>query len=59
MQLSENTQSVKLHFLKTKNFSFFEDVKICPTIITLPPRNHHINFRAIANINYKLPSNLA
>jgi len=40
-----NTQSTELHFLKTKNVSFFEDTKNGPTIITLLPLNHHIDSR--------------
>ena len=45
IELSENTQSIELHFLKTKNVSFFEVTKNGPTIITLSPLNHHIVFR--------------
>jgi len=36
---SENTNSVKPHFLKRKCFSFFEDTKNGPTIITMWPLN--------------------
>jgi len=45
MELSENNQSTELYFIKTKNVSFFEDTKNGPTIITLLPLNHHIDFR--------------
>jgi len=45
IELSENTQSTELHFLKTKNVSFFEDTKNGPTIITLLLLNHRIDFR--------------
>ena len=43
--VSENTQSVEQHSLKTKNVSFFEDTKNRPTIITLLLLNHRISFR--------------
>ena len=42
-----------------ENFSFFEDSKNDPTIITLLPLNHSFDFWAIVNINCKLPSSLA
>jgi len=38
IQLSENTQTAKLHFLKRKKFSFFEDPENYPKITTLLPR---------------------
>jgi len=31
--------------LKCKNFSFFQDTKNGPTVITFLPLNHHIDFR--------------
>jgi len=45
IELSENTQSTELHFLKTKNVGFFEDTKSGPIIITLLLLNHRIDFR--------------
>ena len=42
----KNVQSVKLHVLKRKNFSFFQCTKNGPTITTMAALSHRIDFRS-------------